>query len=141
MKTTNPNERSLVIERVLTQNKGRQFKYGDWDCLLFCAECVKGYTDVDYAEQYRGKYDSARSAEKVILKENVDSPVAFVAKVLNTEALPSLRAEVGSVLARQSSDGIYAFGICLGARGVFLTKKGLYAFYSLTDCSHSFRIS
>jgi len=38
------------------------FEWGTHDCALFAAACVAAMTGMDFAETYRGKYNSARGA-------------------------------------------------------------------------------
>ena len=47
-----------VIEAALY----RPFRWGENDCCLFAAECVKAVTGADVGSPYRGLYDSAHGA-------------------------------------------------------------------------------
>lgn len=42
------------------------FAWGESDCLLFCGEVVEALTEIDMTSAYRGKYDNARGAAKLL---------------------------------------------------------------------------
>lgn len=52
------------------------FTWGQNDCALFSADAVLAMTGIDHAAQWRGKYDDAASATK-IMKDGLESLVTL----------------------------------------------------------------
>jgi hypothetical protein len=57
----------------------KPFKWGEWDCALFAADAIKSFTDVDLADDFRGKYTTQTGAFKLIKKLTGGTTVADAA--------------------------------------------------------------
>lgn len=55
--------------KYIEDNKNTEFKWGEFDCALFAANCVMLMTGEDPGSAIRGKYTDEVSAKKVLLKE------------------------------------------------------------------------
>lgn len=50
----------------LRASLSRKFEWGVFDCCLFAANCIRAMTDVDVAENIRGKYKTKHGALRVV---------------------------------------------------------------------------
>jgi len=103
--------------------KSRQntpFKWGEHDCTLFAADCVKVMTGIDLAEGNRN-YSSKQAAYLIVGKYG--GIRKLVTSVLDSECLPTL-AQRGDVVLFTDS-GECALGIHLGNTIVCAGEKGL----------------
>ena len=138
MKTSNVNERSMLIESAMRAINGRVFKYGDFDCHIFAADIALTYTDVDYAKPFRGTYSDARGAQAIV--DQHGGSVAFVTELVGKDPQPVFHARVGDVMAYRVNDKKIATGICIGARAVFLGLNGGFEFRALDECLCSWKV-
>ncbi|EDC1758919.1 hypothetical protein BH468_23725, partial [Salmonella enterica subsp. enterica serovar Senftenberg] len=53
---------------VIRAAEKRPFLWGSHDCCLFAADCVQAMCGEDFAEGWRGTYDSEMGAKKAILR-------------------------------------------------------------------------
>ncbi|MFQ6249652.1 DUF6950 family protein [Yersinia enterocolitica] len=56
------------LTHVLQAASERPFSWGENDCCLFAADCAFATCGIDPLANYRGKYDSALSARKALLR-------------------------------------------------------------------------
>lgn len=53
---------------VIKAAEKRPFSWGKNDCCLFAADCVEAMCGEDFANEFRGKYDSETGAKKALLR-------------------------------------------------------------------------
>lgn len=140
MISTDPNVRSHAIQQTLLEMRGREFRWGEHDCLMFCANHVLAYTGKDYAETFRGQYTSRRGAEAVMARTGATDIVQFVSKILGEAQQPVFNAHVGWVMAFRDLDDEIAIGVCTGGTALFLTRKGEVVAKELADCLCCWRV-
>ncbi|HEY1844473.1 MAG TPA: hypothetical protein VGH05_06385, partial [Buttiauxella sp.] len=61
-------QRQLV--NTLQAAKQRPFLWGEHDCALFAADCVKAMCGEDFASAYRGTYSTEIGAKKALLRNH-----------------------------------------------------------------------
>ena len=97
----------------------RPFVWGEHDCCMFAANCVKAITGEDLMPEFRGEYSDAESA-KTALKE-IGSRTLY-----NT-----VRSKLGNQKRPRPGDVVYyvfptgpALGICAGQDCYFVGQEG-----------------
>ncbi|ATI54178.1 DUF6950 family protein [Sphingomonas melonis] len=124
---------SLILDRKSDQ----PFKWGENDCALFAADCVKAMTGGDPAEAYRGKYDTARGAA-LALREHGEGTLLKTLRALFTEVSPHF-AQRGDVVMLDAT----TTGICVGRFSYFVGREegqeGLITM-STAACRYAFRV-
>lgn len=132
---THPDARSHLIAEVLLKLNPKS--YGPFGCLFFCADVVKEYAGKDYAAEYR-YVTTEKQAMQIYARYGRDI-TNFITELLGAFPVAPLHAHVGDVLAFKNPDGEVGAGICLGARGVFISADG-YRHPEITDCLCAWRI-
>jgi hypothetical protein len=125
-----------ALVEVIEAARAAPFVWGVHDCSLFSADCVKAMTGEDRAE-WRGKYKTARGAEKHIKRYGGMDAVAAI--VFGGEAIPPLMAQRGDGVLLETEHGP-CLGICLGADAVFVTLQDGLQFYPTARCSKAWRV-
>lgn len=105
----------------ISAKKQEKFSWGTNDCCLFAADSVLCLTGTDFAESFRGKYDSAAGAAR-LLNEN-GGVEAIASKYLGTPVLPAFAA-VGDVVSI-SNGGRAALAVCAGQFVLAVSERGL----------------
>lgn len=140
MITDDPNVRARIMEQTLIEMRGREFQWGEHDCLMFCANHVLAYTGKDYAESFRGNYSSRRGAEAMMVRAGASSITDFVSAILQEPTQPVFNARVGWVMAFKDIDDEVAIGVCAGANGMFLQRTGEILLKPLAECLCCWRV-
>lgn len=125
------NWRVLLIEYVLVAEKA-PFEYGVNDCALFAANAVKEMTGVDFAEDFRGKYNTALGAKKALKAAGYNSLEDLAADKF--KEIPALTAKMGDLAILDSPDGP-ALGIVFGAEIATVSGR-----VHLTDIKKAYEI-
>ena len=114
------------------------FEWGVQDCALFACDAVKEITGTDLAEDFRGKYDDARSAIRVIRDYAGGTIEDLALRKAAEHDLPAVHINLASrgdvVLIQQEADAdnMRALGIvsmdgrtaaCAGANGVHFVPR------------------
>lgn len=116
----------------------REFEWGKNDCALFACDCAKAMTGVDRAKDFRGKYDTRRSAMTALkVIEGVDDLPALADKFLG-ERINLTRAQRGDVVLL-TIGSMKALGVITGTRAVFLAPEGIQTIL-VSDCSCAWRV-
>jgi hypothetical protein len=90
------------------------FKWGEHDCCLFAADAVQAITGIDLAEQYRGTYDSALGAMR-ILNANTDIETLIAAQCEHAGfGHVSVKFAGRGDIALVEQDGLAWAGVVLG---------------------------
>lgn len=97
---------------------GDDYAYGVHDCGLFCAGAVEAMTGVDHAAAFRGAYDDAVSAAKVLRAKGKGTLIATVASLFDEK--PPAFAQRGDIVWNGE-----AIGICFGPVALFVSDGGL----------------
>lgn len=113
------------------------FVWGVNDCCLFAADGVLAITGTDIAAAYRGKYDSAIGALK-ILADYDGSVIAIIDKHVKLPRTTLALARRGDLVAFEQ-EGEMALGICCGDRSAFPGKRGL-TFRPTLKCKVAWKI-
>lgn len=132
---THPSDRAVLISEALQELRSKE--YGPFGCLFFCADVVQRYTDIDYAKDYRDITDDKKLLQ--IYARFGRDITGFVTELLGVDPSPPLHAHVGDILAFRNPDGDVAAGVCIGARGAFVSPTG-YKHPDITECLCSWRI-
>jgi hypothetical protein len=80
--------------------RDRGFEWGVNDCCLFACDAILAMTDVDLAQDFRGKYSSEEGAALAILKfaGSFDRMADKIAEAHAIAAIPILMAQRGDVV-------------------------------------------
>lgn len=101
---------------VLLSYKTRSFEWGESDCCLFVADCIKAQVDVDPAAAYRGKYKTEIGAKKALVKygsleELLDSLFGRVDfKLAKRGDAVMFQSELGTTMGILWNGNIYSMG-------------------------------
>ena len=115
---------------------GRPFAWGSHDCATWAFDVAASLTgQPSAADAWRGRYRTARGAERVMRGLGWPDRLAMGCALLG-EPLPSpLLAQRGDLVLGPDT----AFGVCAGARAAFIAPTGLI-WLPLGACSHAWRI-
>ena len=89
------------LARFLEESRGREFRYGDWDCCLAVCDAIEAMTGFDPGATFRGQYSTELGAIHVMLEYsggNVIETVELETAVLEVEEVPIARAGRGDVV-------------------------------------------
>lgn len=121
-----PQDLSNKIINSLQEQLGKEYKFGENDCVHFTANILKELTGKDYLVNYRNKYTSALEGYKLFKKNGFESIEDVVTQELDIEPQEIHYARAGDVLSFDTSNGI-AIGICFNnIVGVFVTDSGIH---------------
>lgn len=114
------------------------FEWGQHDCALFAADCVKAMCGVDPAEAYRGTYYSARGAAEALRTYGAGTLLKTVTEWLGDSKSPHF-AQRGDVVMKDR----LTTGICAGRYSWFVGseqgREGLTPFPT-RDCRYAFSV-
>lgn len=103
----------------LEANHSTAFEWGQFDCCLFTLDCVDAQIGTEFAVEWRGKYDSAVSAYKLLEDnggyEEIIKGYGFVQKDVNMAS----RGDIAFI------DGDFAWGVVIGDRIIGAGDNGL----------------
>jgi hypothetical protein len=125
------------LNAALLDAKAQPFDWGDRDCALFCADCIKAMTGEDIAADLRGTYSTAMGALKAIRSTGADDLVSLAANRM-TEIHPA-RATSGDLMAMRAEETGWALGICLGERVAVMSPTG-FATVARSKAEKAFRV-
>lgn len=123
------------LQQTIEAASGRLFSWGEHDCCLFAADCIQAMTGADLMAEFRGQYDSAESAYRLIGRRGLAS---HLSQRLG-DALPALFAHRGDLMTATGEDGRPAVGICVGEKALFLGPAGLLSL-PISDCLSTWRV-
>jgi hypothetical protein len=105
---------------ICNERKDAKFVWGSHDCCLWAADVVLALTGTDFGKPFRGQYDSALGAARVL--EQHGGVEAIATKSLGNP-IPTLMAGVGDIVAVEVA-GRKSLAVCNGA---YLLAPGLTA--------------
>jgi hypothetical protein len=108
------------LERFLLEEKDRRFRYGAFDCALFCAGCIEAMTGVDIALPYRkrgyaSRYEALDLAQDLAGERSIEAIAGRQAQHHGMPEVPVLKAQRGDMLLMKRPRD-YSLGI-LGLDG------------------------
>lgn len=113
--------------------QGKEFTYGEHDCVLFVAGAVAAMTGVDHAQPYRNQYSSVRAGLKLLKDSGYRDQFDFLAK--HFHQVPKAFAQVGDIAVinmpmtqediDQGVPNTRALGIVQGTGVYLLRNRGL----------------
>ncbi len=111
----------------LAQVRGKAFRIGKHDCLTFTNEACRAMFGYGYADGWKHRYmDGTRFLRRDELRK--EFKCGHIKDFLDKKLQKAERPKFGTLVITNQADGWYvggALGISLGARCVFLGKKGL----------------
>lgn len=115
---------------------GRPFAWGTHDCVTWAADVMAALTaSPSLADDWRGKYKTARGAAGVLRRRGFTSYTDAVTAQLGAPLAASALAQRGDVVA--DPDG--AIGICIGYQAAFIGAAGL-TFRPIPECATAWRV-
>lgn len=93
---TRKQDWQLHFEKCVSDNYNKKFEWGTHDCWLWSANLVLAITGEDIAKEYRGKYNSARTALEIIKTYGGISELCT--KYVGKEPVSPLFASVGDLV-------------------------------------------
>lgn len=111
----------VLLGKFIASRLDTPFQWGIHDCTLFAADCMEAITGTDPAATYRGTYDSAATAGRIIADGG--GLRAIVTATLGPEISIS-RARRGDLVMIEQ-DGSNAMAVCIGASLVAAGAAGL----------------
>ncbi|MEL7167357.1 MAG: hypothetical protein AAGL96_17975 [Pseudomonadota bacterium] len=112
------------------------FAEGSHDCALFLAGGVEAMTGVDYAADFRGRYQTMKAGLKLLRRAGFKDHVALAFHHLHKKPIAFANEGDGAVV---ETDGTSALGIVQGARIYVLCESGL-GNVPLTDAQSVLRV-
>lgn len=111
-----------ALHEAIETTRREPFQWGERDCALFVADCVKAMTGLDLGFGFRGGYDDAVGAMKAIRRAGFQDLPAVAASFF--EEIHPVRAAVGDIAAIETAEG-WSLGIYGGPRVTVLRPDGL----------------
>ncbi|WP_082670237.1 DUF6950 family protein [Sphingomonas sanguinis] len=114
------------------------FVWGQHDCALFAASCVRAQTGVDPAVAYRGTYDTANGA-RTALRELGAGTLLKTVKSWFGEPKSVHFAQRGDIVMRDAT----TVGVCVGQFSFFVgEEQGVdrLAIIPTRDCRYAFTV-
>jgi hypothetical protein len=93
---------AMRLEGFLQKNAARPFQYGEWDCCLFVCSAIDAMTGTDPGWEFRGKYDSAKTARRFGKVEKIAETVT--ARYGMKEVQPGFAQRGDLVMIKRSWD-------------------------------------
>lgn len=90
------------------------FEWGKNDCCLFTVDCVLAMTGIDHGADFRGRYDTALQAERIVRQHGGVRELAIEAW---GEPVSPLMAGVGDVVL-VNNEGRELLAICNGTSAI-----------------------
>ncbi|MEJ1353084.1 MAG: hypothetical protein RPU39_00145 [Candidatus Sedimenticola sp. (ex Thyasira tokunagai)] len=114
-------EKRLMAEVRAAEDK--TFKWGEFDCALFAADCVKAITGADLAADFRGHYTTAKGSLKALKKYGAGDLESTATRQLGNpiDTRLAMRGDVVMV----NSDSGPALAVCMGSNAVVPGVQGL----------------
>lgn len=103
---------------------GKSFRWGEFDCATWAfdvAAVLRGAPS--FADEWRGKYKSARGALRIIRRLGAETMEEAVTARLGQPRKAVLLARRGDIVMTDA-DPLPALGVCVGANAMFLRMGG-----------------
>lgn len=114
-----------LLDAFIEARRERSFAWGTQDCCMFAADAVREITGLDPAAEFRGRYDSALGAIRLLWdRGGVEGVVVAAAKAHGFAEISPAFARRGDLVLGDFGHDVAA-GICLGAHVAFPGPNGL----------------
>jgi hypothetical protein len=129
--TKHEHWRERHFHQFLKDSASKPFEWGVWDCCLFAADAIKSFTDVDIADDFRGKYSTQLGALRAIQKVTGGTSVADAAAYCATkhgltEHTHPLMAKRGDLVVIENAGTLIAGVVHLnGMHVISVSETGL----------------
>lgn len=123
--------------KVMAEHRRQPFKWGSHDCGIFAADCVKAMTGADFAEPYRGTYDTEEGAKKQLRRLGKGSHVHIVEELF--KEIAPIEATTGDIAVVDGGEGIQSLGIVNGDTIAVYGIRGI-GFVSPASVVRAFRV-
>ena len=111
-----------ALHEAIEATRREPFRWGERDCALFAADCIKAMTGHDLGFGFRGGYEDAPGAMKALRRAGFDDLPSLAASFF--EEIHPVRAGVGDIAAIEMAEG-WALGVYGGPRVTVLRPDGL----------------
>ncbi len=112
------------LNAYLTEIKSANIVWGAHDCAVgLAARAIEEMTGVDLAARWRGRYDSASSALRMMREDGFDDLEQLGCSLL--PAVPACMGQIGDIALVPDETGIGALGVVIGDRITVLTETGI----------------
>ncbi len=112
------------LNAYLAEIKATRITWGKHDCAVgLAAHAIEEMTGVDLAARWRGRYDSAASALRMIREDGFDDLAQLCRSLL--PAVPACMGQIGDIALVPDETGIGALGVVIGDRIIVLTETGI----------------
>ncbi len=128
--------RNRLNAYVEAQRRGG-FAFGARDCALFVAGAVEAMTGIDYAAEYRGRYNTLQGGLHRVRASGYLDHIDMVASLF--KEIPRMQAKVGDIAVIDGEDGGLALGVVGGSR-IFVRHKAGLSTVDLTVIKRAFEI-
>jgi len=112
------------LAEVVRAAQARPFAWGRHDCALFVCDCVRAMCGEDPAARFRGRYRTARGAQRAIRRIGGARDLADLATRVLGPSIPPAFARRGDVVEAVFS-GNSVLGVVMGRMFVATGEKGL----------------
>lgn len=102
------------LHEFMCDARGREFEWGQWDCILFACAAAEAITGHDAAADYRGQYNSEAGARSILRRLGKGT----LLKTVNSQFT---RKSVGKAMRGDLIWHNGCVGVCLGATAAFVT--------------------
>lgn len=111
----------VALAGIIKDRRDTPFVWGQHDCCLFAADCALAITGIDFAADFRGRYDSSAGAARLIAERG--GFAQMITGLLGDE-IPLNFASRGDVVMIDHN-GRPALAVCMGAYLVAAGHDGL----------------
>lgn len=118
------------------EKRGQPFAWGSNDCCVFAADWCAMALGIDPAEKFRGGYDTALGAARIL--DTVGGVEALATGALGVAPDEARFAGRGDIVSFTDERGT-ALGVCVGTVAAFVAAHGLM-FKPITACGKSWRV-
>lgn len=126
--------------QVVEDYRARPFAWGASDCLMFAGACIEAVTGLDPTTIYRGQYEDAAGAVRLLAALKFDNAVgAIAAHFAQIPRAHAGRGDIVVVTEPSSDDPMGAVGVLLGSMIAAYGAKGLH-FLPPREAIRAFRV-
>lgn len=125
MSSPRPENWPKLLNAYIDEKSRDVFEWGRNDCCLFIADWVKVLSGVDYAAEYRGKYNTALSAMRFVGNCGLCSFIEGIVSRAGFVEVKSLYAQRGDICVIDNGNRRDAAGIVCAGRVAALSTKGI----------------
>lgn len=115
----------IALSAELKRREKMPFVWGENDCMMFAADCIYIMSGIDFAADFRGKYDSREGADAIIAEYG--TVIKMLSHILDCSPERNFMLATRGDVALVSVNGTDAVGVVddTGRRVAVLTESGL----------------